>query len=203
MDIPLNARVKCTDDTCGTSCCVILNPIDDQITHIVVQANTFPHIKRLIPVDRIKETTEDTIQLDVDQYEFVTMPEFIQSDFIIPSPYGGNEEIPTKMLLPYAMIMGTLTEEHESIPTNELAIHRGTTVMATNGRVGQVGEFLVEPKTGCITYLVLREGHLWGKKDISTPVSEIDHIEKETVYLKLSKQEIASLPPLAIDRPGR
>jgi uncharacterized protein YrrD len=199
----MNAQVKCTDDTCGTSYCVILNPIDDQITHIVVQANTFPHVKRLIPVERITTTTTDTIQLDIDQYKFVNMPEFIQSDFIIPSPYGGKEEIPTKMLLPYALIMGTMTEEHESIPPNELAIHRGTQVLATNGRVGQVDEFLVEPKTGCITYLVLREGHLWGKKDVSIPVSEIDRIERDSVYLKLSKQDIANLPTLPIDRPGR
>jgi uncharacterized protein YrrD len=203
MDIPMQAQVRCTDDICGTSYCVILNPIDDQITHIVVQANTFPHIKRLVPVERIKETSSNMIQLDCDLYEFVNLPEFIQSDFIIPSPYGGKEEIPTKMLLPYALIMGTVTEEHESIPQHELAIHRGTHVVARDGRVGQVDEFIIEPKTGCITYIVLSEGHLWGRKEISIPISEIDHIEKDTVYLKLNKREIATLPPIPIDRPGR
>lgn len=200
MDIPMNAEVRCTDGPCGKSNCVILNPITDQITHIAIEGNSFPYVKRLVPVEKIKETTTDMIQLTCDLYEYVTMPEFIQTEFIIPSPYGGNEEIPTTMLFPYAMVLGTMSIEHEQIPPNELAIHRGTPVMATDGHVGQVDEFLVEPKSGNITHLVLREGHLWGKKDVSIPVSKIDRIEKETVYLKLNKQEIEALPTLPIHR---
>ena len=164
MDIPINAEVKCTDGPCGKSNCVILNPITDQITHIAVVGNSFPYVKRLVPVEKIKETTSDMIQLTCDLYEYVTMPEFIQTEFIIPSPYGGNEEIPTTMLLPYAMVLGTMTLEHEQIPSNQLAIHRGTPVMATDGRVGQVDEFLVEPKSGHITHLVLEKGTYGVKK---------------------------------------
>jgi sporulation protein YlmC with PRC-barrel domain len=200
MDIPMNAEVRCTDGPCGTSNCVILNPITDQVTHVAVEGNSFPYVKRLVPVEKIKETTSNMIQLNCDLYEYVTMPEFIQSEFIIPSPYGGNEEIPTTMLFPYAMVLGTMTIEHERIPPNELAIHRGTPVEAKDGRVGHVDEFLVEPKSGHITHLVLREGHLWGKKDISIPVSKIDRIEKDTVYLKINKQEVEDLPFLPIHR---
>jgi sporulation protein YlmC with PRC-barrel domain len=202
MDIPMNVEVKCSDGTCGTSNCVVLNPITDQITHIAVQGNSFPYVKRLVPIDKIKETTPKSITLECDLYQYVTMPEFIQSEFIIPSPYGGNEDIPTTMLLPYAMVMGTVTIEHERIPADELAIHRGTPVMALDGRVGQVDEFLVEPKNGSITHLVLREGHLWGKKDVSIPVSQIDKIEKDTVYLKINKEEVEALPLLPIHRSG-
>lgn len=202
MDIPINVEVRCTDEPCGTSNCVILNPVTDQITHIAVQGNSFPYVKRLVPVNKIKETTPNMIQLNCDLYEYVTMPEFIQSEFIIPDPYGGNQEIPTTMLLPYAMVMGTVTIEHERIPPEELAIHRGTPVMAIDGQVGQVDEFIVEPNSGHITHLVLREGHLWGKKDVSIPISQIDHIEKEAVHLKINKQEVEALPTLPIHRSG-
>jgi len=202
MDIPINVEVRCTDEPCGTSNCVILNPITDQITHIAVQGNSFPYVKRLVPVNKIKETTSNMIQLNCDLYEYVTMPEFIRSEFIIPDPYGGNQEIPTTMLLPYAMVMGTVTIEHERIPPEELAIHRGTPVMAIDGQVGKVDEFLIEPQSGHITHLVLREGHLWGKKDVSIPVSKIDRIEKDSVYLKIGKQEVEALPTLPIHRSG-
>jgi sporulation protein YlmC with PRC-barrel domain len=202
MDIPINAEVSCSDGPCGTSYCVIVNPITDQITHIVVHGNSFPYVKRLVAVEKIKETTPDMIQLTCDLYEYVTMPEFIQDEFIIPDPYGGNEEIPTTMLLPYAMVMGTVTLEHEQIPPNELAIHRGAPVIASDGSVGKVDEFLVEPKNGQITHLILREGHLWGKKDVSIPVSEIDHIEKDRVVLKINKKEVEDLPALPIHRSG-
>ena len=100
------------------------------------------------------------------------------------------------------MELGTITMEHENIPPNELTMHRGSQVYATDGLVGQVDEFLVEPKDGHITHLILREGHLWGKKDVSIPVSRIDHIEKDIVYLKINKDEIGSLPTLTIHRSG-
>jgi uncharacterized protein YrrD len=202
MDIPINVEVRCTDEPCGTSNCIILNPITNQVTHVAVQGKSFPYVKRLVPVDKIIETTPDMIQLSCDLYEYMTMPLFIQSEFIIPDPHGGNVEIPTTMLLPYAMVMGTVTIEHERIPQDELAIHRGTPVIATDGHVGQVDEFLVEPSNGQITHLVLREGHLWGKKDVSIPISKIDHIENDAVYLKINKQEVEALPILPIHRSG-
>jgi sporulation protein YlmC with PRC-barrel domain len=202
MEIPINVDVRCTDELCGKSFCIILNPITDQITHLAVEGKDFPYVKRLVPMQKIKETTPDSIQLSCDLYEYMTMPEFIQTEFIIPDPYGGNEEIPTTMLLPYAMVVGTVTIEHERIPPNELAIRRGTPVLATDGHVGQVDEFLVDAKSEHITHLVLREGHLWGKRDVSIPVSQIDNIEKDAVYLKTSKQEVESLPTLPIHRSG-
>jgi sporulation protein YlmC with PRC-barrel domain len=202
MDIPMNAEVRCNDEVCGTSFCVIVNPIDDQVTHIVVEGSSFPQVKRLVPIDMIKEASPDMIQLNCDIYRFDTLPEFIQSEFIIPDPYGGTQNIPNTMLMPYAMVMGTVTREHEQIPPHELAIHRGAHVIAADGRVGKVDEFLVEPKSGCITHLVLREGHLWGKKEICIPVSQIDRIEKDLVYLKLKKQDVEQLPPLPVKRSG-
>jgi len=62
--------------------------------------------------------------------------------------------------------------------------------------VGRVDEFLVNPANNRISHLVLREGHLWGKKDVTIPVNEIDRFEDNTVYLKLNKEEIENLPTI-------
>ena len=66
--------------------------------------------------------------------------------------------------------------------------------------VGRVDEFLVDRETEHITHLVLREGHLWGQKDVTIPVSEIERIEEDTVYLKLDKEEIERLPSIPVRR---
>jgi sporulation protein YlmC with PRC-barrel domain len=87
---------------------------------------------------------------------------------------------------------------HELIPNNELALHRGSWVMATDGHVGEVDEFVVDPADGHITHLILRKGHFWGHQDVSIPVTEIDRIEADTIYLKLDKHAIGQLPPIAI-----
>ena len=94
----------------------------------------------------------------------------------------------------------TVTVEHRSIPEGELSVRRGARVEANDGAVGQLDEFLVKPGTDQITHLILREGHLWGQKEVAIPISEIDGYRDDAVFLKLSKQEIAELPAIAMRR---
>ena len=54
--------------------------------------------------------------------------------------------------------------------------------------------------TGHISHLILMEGHLWGKKEVAIPVSAIDRIEEDTVYLKLDKEAVESLPSEPVRR---
>ena len=75
---------------------------------------------------------------------------------------------------------------------------RNTTVKATDGDVGKVDEFLVDPRNDSISHLVLREGHLWGEKDVTIPVSEIDKINEDAIMLKLTKKEIELLPSIQV-----
>jgi hypothetical protein len=60
----------------------------------------------------------------------------------------------------------------------------------------------VNPENEHITHLVMREGHLWGQKDIAIPVSEIDRAGASAVHLKLSKNDIEALPAIAVRRWG-
>jgi hypothetical protein len=86
------------------------------------------------------------------------------------------------------------------IPPGELAIRRGARVRATDGRVGRVDEFLVDPDSGNITHLCLRKGHPWGDRAVCIPVSEIGEIKENAVDLKVDKEAIASLPSVPIKR---
>jgi sporulation protein YlmC with PRC-barrel domain len=73
-------------------------------------------------------------------------------------------------------------------------VRQGARVEATDGRVGRLDEFLVDPANEHVTHLVMREGHLWGRRDVTIPVSEIDLIEEDTIYLKLDKEQVGALP---------
>ena len=88
---------------------------------------------------------------------------------------------------------------HKQIPLGELAVDRGAQVIARDGYVGRIDEFLVTAADSHITHLVLREGHLWGQKDITIPVSEIESIDNDgNVHLKLSREEIGELPAIPL-----
>ena len=90
--------------------------------------------------------------------------------------------------------------DEEQIPPGELAVYRGARVEAADGKVGVLGEFLVNPLTGHISHLILMEGHLWGKREVTIPVSAIDRIEEDTVYFKLDKKAVESLPSEPVRR---
>jgi PRC-barrel domain len=91
-------------------------------------------------------------------------------------------------------------EETQQIPPGELAVRRGTRLEATDGYVGHVDEFVVNPVNGHITHLVMREGHLWGQKDVIIPLSAMGDTREDTVFLKLDKHQIESLPTFPLQR---
>jgi sporulation protein YlmC with PRC-barrel domain len=209
MEIPLNAQVKCTDGVCGHSEYVLIDPVADQVTHMVVKEDSSPNTEYIVPVDSVSETKGDSIRLRCSKAELEKMDPFIKTKFIeekVPDKHfvfvGGGMGMGSYYYLPYVSAESTVYEsvELEQIPPGELAVRRGTHVEATDGFVGKVDEFVVNPKNGHITHLVMREGHLWGKKDVIIPLSAMGNTRDDTVFLKLDKHQIESLPTFPLKR---
>ena len=202
MDIPIKATVSCNEGPCGESIVVILDPTTEKITHVVVKEKRSPNEERLVPVDLIKESTPNSIQLGCSEKELAKMDEFIEHQFVKSDiPY--DQYAPGRYLLwPYASPLEThyIDVQYERIPPGRVPIHRGAQVQATDGYVGSVDEFLIDPVTGHVSHLILREGHLWGKKDVSIPVAQVDHFSDDTVYLKMDKSSIETLPAIRVKR---
>lgn len=125
------------------------------------------------------------------------MPIFDQME-LIPSyviGFSGNPYLLSPLSAPTAASI-TLAREH--IPAGELAIPRGARVEATDGPLGSVDEFMIDPSNKHITHLVVHEGHLWGQKDVTIPVSQIDHYRGNSVYLKMNKDDVNKLPSIPV-----
>ena len=199
MDIPLNVDVHCTDGICGRSVSVIVNPTNEEVTYIVVRDRGDPKAERLVPVGLVKETTPDLILLDYARDKVARLRPFVETEFLkVSLPHCYYSEYMTEPVC--QLETKEVRVEHKSISPSELAVRRGAGVEATDGRAGRVGEFVVNPEDGSITHLILRKGQLWGQKEVTIPVSEIDRIEEDTVYLKLDKGGIAALPTVAVRR---
>ena len=207
MEIPLQAQVECTDGICGLSVYVLMDPVIDQVTHVVVK-ETITNTEYVVPVGVISETIADTIQLRCNKAELKKMAPFVQTEFVrekildYAGYRGGISGVGSYFYMPYVTseIRIPVTAEYQQVPPGELAVHRGTRVEATDGYVGKVDEFVVDPKKGHITHLVMREGHLWGQKDVIIPISAMGETKEDTVYLKLDKQQIESLPTFPLHR---
>jgi sporulation protein YlmC with PRC-barrel domain len=203
MDIPMDVHVICDSKICGRSTQLVINPVNEQVTHLVVSENVFPNVERLVPIKYLVETSQDWIKLSCSPAEFASLEPFIETDFI-----GlGKDGVSMPFVGPYVFWPYGLYEalpmplEHKRIPVGEVSIHRGTPVIATDGEVGKVNEFLISPTNDYISHLVLTEGHFWDqKKDVTIPVEKIDKITTEAVYLKLDKQSIKALPAIPVQR---
>lgn len=200
-DIPLNAMIECTDGTCGKIDAVIVDPRSKKVTHIIVRSDDIPE-GRLVGIDEIIETTEEVIYLNCSIADLAKLENFTETQYV-------KTDVPMDVYydvynLPYVQPMSMETievpVEEELIPPGELAIHRGTPVEAKDGHIGEIGEFLINPESGKISHLVLLKGHLWGRKEVSLPISAIDQVLQDTVYLKLEKKSVEMLPEIPIQR---
>ena len=207
MEIPLNAQVECTDGICGHSVYVLINPVTEEVTHLVVKEDTSPNTEYIVPLDMVAKTTTDTIWLNCTKAELEKMEPFIKTTFIqekMPTMNFGymGGGMGTYFYLPYITAKTTMQVpvEREQLPLGELAVRRGTRVEATDGYVGKVDELVIGPDHGYMTHLVMREGHLWGKKDVIIPLSALGETHDDTIFLKLDKRQVESLPTFPVHR---
>ena len=208
MELPLQAQVECTDGVCGLSMYVLINPLIDEVTSLVVR-ETSTDTEYIVPVDMISATIVDTIRLNCNKAELEQMKPFVKTEFIeekIPvgniGHAGGMYGMGSYYFLPYVTpeITVQVPVEHLQIPPGELAVRRGTRVEARDGYVGKVDEFVVDPQTGHISCLVMREGHLWGAKNVIIPLSAMEDSGDDTLFLNLNKHQVESLPTFPVRR---
>ena len=204
MDLPLDVDVLCADQPGGRSTTIVLNPVNNKVTHLVVKDRGDEY---MIPLEEIVESGPNHIQLRITYDEMLRHERFVKMQFL------GREDLQldTSTMMaaaesdatwwPYTTLEDSYADVYgqaEQVPHDELAIHRGAHVVATDGHIGTVDEFVVDPVNSHITHLVLRRGHLWGQKDVTIPVSQIDHIGPDTVHLTLDKESVKALPAVPV-----
>jgi uncharacterized membrane protein len=205
IDLPTEAEVHCSDGIAGRSTYVIGNPINQQITHLVVKSYLPPFREVLVPIDQVEETTPNHIKMkctrdDLNKMEPFEVEETIRTE--LPGYLVWSDVFPVLAIPGYTTepVTTHVTVKRQNIPHGELAVRRGARVEATDGSVGQVDELLINSNTHQITHLVLLERHILTKREITIPISQIDRVDEDTVYLKLDRQSVEQLPTTPVQR---
>jgi sporulation protein YlmC with PRC-barrel domain len=202
QNVTINTQVVCTDEPCGKSTNVVINPVNHQVTHLVLEDKSLPdNATRLVPVTKVAGVTPQQIKLNCAKADVAKMPPFLVSDFIAQSTPGHAYESGAAYSSQYVLGDTAYDEIQErNIPAGELALYSGMHVEAADGKIGTLGELVIDPKDGAITSFLLRKGHLWGAKDITIAVADIEFIDGKTVYLKLDKAAVNALPAVKVQR---
>jgi hypothetical protein len=202
MDIPIEAKVELLDGDRGHTTRVLLSPISRKITHLIVREPGLVAIEREVPIELVAESAPERVRLRLTREDLAALPplediRYVPAPELLP-PYAPELSPPyfwqAPPARPYYPVDGPVPVVYENIPPGELAVRRGQRVEAVDGRVGRLDEFLVDPVSRRITHLRMREGHLWGRREVTIPVDQIERIGHDAVYLKLSKRQVEALP---------
>ena len=205
----IGARARCTDGVCGEVSRVVVDPVAETVTHLVVEPQGREGLARLVPLDLVDASASE-VRLDCTLADFGQLDPAEETKFAPGSggyaSYGPQQVSiwPYYGLTPGAELPGgvdlgvagfTPTISYDRIPLGEVEVLRGDPVEATDGRIGHIHGLVVDPVDHHVTHVLLQEGHLWGRKDVAIPIRAVSRVG-DTIRLSISKQEVRDLPPV-------
>lgn len=211
VSFTIGADVSCSDGPCGTLKRVIVDPLAQAVTHLVVEPRHRQGLGRLVPV-RLAETSAAGVTLRCTTEEFERLDSAEETQFV-PGTIGYEEYGPEQVLSwPYYGLHGgqsggvagaavpgvSQTVTYDTVPAGEIEIRRGEHVYATDGPIGHVHGLVMDAASRRVSHVLLAEGHLWGHKEVAIPISTVVDVQ-DGIKLQISKKEVADLPPVDID----
>ena len=210
LEYVIGSRVRCAGEECGEVEFVVVDPVADQLTHVVVRPDDGDARARLVPV-HLAVPGPDGVDLrctraQLEDFEPALRTYFLSGEESAP-PRPGERVLswPFFGIAPTPGALGVAPEPEpsittvESIPAGEVSIRRGERVHAVDGEIGRVRGLVVVPPASAVTHVLLDEGHLWGRKRVAIPIREVTGIDADGVVVRLSKDEIKDLPPVDLE----
>ena len=207
----IGAEASCTDGVCGEVTRVVINPIAETVTHLVIEPKHRVGLARLVPLDLVDDTAgEVRLRCTIEEFEQLDPAEETQfvpgssgyaaygADQVVSWPYYGLATTPG---IDPEVVNASPVVTYDAIPLGEVEVRRGDAVHATDGDIGRVQGLVIDPRSHHVTHVLLQEGHLWGRKEVSIPISSVTRVD-DGIWLSITKQDVADLPPVDIDHPA-
>ena len=207
----IGSAAVCSDGPCGAVIRVVVDPVARAVTHLVVEPEHRGGLGRLVPLELV-EGGAGEVRLRCTLEEFDQLPPAEETDFL-PGGSGYEDYAEHELFYwPYYGIdvqggMNPMVANASGIvyrdllPKGEVGVRRGQRVHATDGEIGRVEGFVVEPVEGHVTHVLLQEGHLWGRKQVAIPIGAVQQID-DGITVNLTKHELESLPAVDLAKPS-
>ena len=209
----IGAVATCSDGYRGEVRAVVIDPIAATVSHVVIEPEGRSGLARLVPLDHVDPNPDPDndpgsgaapgrLRLRYTEAEFMTLDpaEETLAEFalgqtvpvqLLPTGWRGTGE-------PVAeggdILRIPERETIDVVPSGEVEEHRGDHVHATDGDIGQLRGFRLDPSSGRVTHVLLGEGHLWGRKEVAIPFDKLTGFD-HGISLSLTRRQVADLPP--------
>jgi sporulation protein YlmC with PRC-barrel domain len=205
ITLVLGSEAVCRDGYRGEVRAVVLEPADGTVTHLVVEPAGRSGLARLVPVDLAEVAPGGTL-LRCTEAEFRNLEAAEQTLAEFTLAY----QAPVQLLPPgWRGAGGPVTpggaiaripekETVDVVPPGEVEEHRGGRVHATDGDIGQVRGLLIDPVSRRVTHVLVREGHLLGRRDVAVPFGTVTAFD-DGIRLSITRQQVRDLPAADAD----
>jgi sporulation protein YlmC with PRC-barrel domain len=210
----LGADVRCADGHCGQVSSLVIDLAADAVTHLLVQPGHRRGLARLVPLSLVEAANgEIRLSCTLEQYERLDSPdetyvppgsegrEFYDREPVISWPYyaggAGMLGVPAGAIAGFPETL-TVDAVPEILPGEE-EIPRGEHVHATDGDIGRVEGVAVDSGTGRVASVLLREGHLWGRRAVQIPRGAVAEVDVDGFHLTITRQQVQDLPAAATE----
>ncbi len=201
ITLVLGSEAVCSDGYRGEVQAVALDPAAGTVTHLVVEPAGRSGLARLVPLDLV-DAAADGVSLRCTEAEFrdlaaaeETLAEFTPGYQVpvqlLPPGWRGASE-PTAEGGTFPRIPEKATTD--VVPPGEVEERQGGPVHATDGDIGQLRGVSIDPATGRLTHVLVREGHLLTRKDVAVPVGSVAGFD-DGIRLSMTRQQVRDLPP--------
>jgi len=204
-EFTLGARASCSDGLCGEVVRAILDPATKTVTHLVIEPRHRAADGRLVPVELVEAGAgEIRLRCSIAEFGQLEAAEEIElaEGLDYSSGYGPDAVMGYGQAGVSASGMGIgmslghqpsiVTSDNVPEGESEVAVHER--VHAVDGEIGRLKGFAVDPADHRVTHVLLREGHLWGHKEVAIPVSAVVSVDYG-IRLNLTKKQVEELPP--------
>jgi len=202
----IGAEASASDGVCGEVSRLVMDPVALTVTHLVIEPKHRRDSGRLVPVHLV-DTTTGQIRLRCTTAEFDKLDPAEEVDQVEGLDYGGGygqaEAVQgyggmggigaTGMGIGMGVGHNTPVVVQDVVPLGEVDVQRGESVHALDGEIGKVQGFLVDPDDNRVTHILLQEGHLWGRKEVSIPISAVTGVDAG-IRLNITKKQVEDLP---------
>jgi sporulation protein YlmC with PRC-barrel domain len=212
----IGTEASCRDGAVGKLSRVIVDPVAQAVTHLVVDPEHGVGHGRLVPLDLVQSAAGE-LRLRCTKTEFENLQPAEDNQYIpATDPYGGYGPAQIGFLPYYGLGGGMIVPgvapgegrirpqiiTTDEVPVGEVEIRRDDAVQATDGDIGRVQGLVIDPASHHVTHVLLQAGHLWGRKDVAIPIGAVASTA-DGIKLKISKQEVQDLPAVDIHHPGK